>query len=189
MTAPAMTTGPCASLAARRASQSAPRPSSGSPPRGRRRTSWGASVNSALAYLAPSASHHRRDVATPALRSRAAGRSGSAPGRMAGYGRVLAWPPRCLELKRSRGGQLSPAQRALHPRLEAAGFPVAVVRCARGARCGGGGGIPSRKSCRMSLFRALAFTAVAWAWRSRAHGGGGGICFGRDVMTTTSTGY
>jgi hypothetical protein len=33
-----------------------------------------------------------------------------------------------LELKRSRGGQLSPAQRALHPRLEAAGFPVAVVR-------------------------------------------------------------
>jgi hypothetical protein len=33
-----------------------------------------------------------------------------------------------LELKRSRGGQLSPAQKALHPRLEAAGFPVAVVR-------------------------------------------------------------
>ena len=33
-----------------------------------------------------------------------------------------------LELKRSRGGHLSPAQKALHPRLEAAGFPVAVVR-------------------------------------------------------------
>jgi hypothetical protein len=33
-----------------------------------------------------------------------------------------------LELKRSRGGQLSPAQKALHPRLEAAGFPVQVVR-------------------------------------------------------------
>lgn len=31
-----------------------------------------------------------------------------------------------LELKRSRGGYLSPAQRALHPRLEAAGHPVAV---------------------------------------------------------------
>ena len=40
------------------------------------------------------------------------------------HGRVVL-----LELKRSRGGQLSPAQRALHPRLEAAGFPVAVVRC------------------------------------------------------------
>jgi hypothetical protein len=33
-----------------------------------------------------------------------------------------------LELKRGRGGALSEAQRALHPRLEAAGFPVAVVR-------------------------------------------------------------
>ena len=31
-----------------------------------------------------------------------------------------------LELKRERGWQLSPAQRALHPRLAAAGFPVAV---------------------------------------------------------------
>ena len=33
-----------------------------------------------------------------------------------------------LELKRSRYGVLSPAQRELHPRLAAAGFPVAVVR-------------------------------------------------------------
>jgi hypothetical protein len=33
-----------------------------------------------------------------------------------------------LELKRGRGGALSEAQRALHPRLAAAGFPVAVVR-------------------------------------------------------------
>ncbi len=31
-----------------------------------------------------------------------------------------------LELKRERGWALSPAQRALHPRLAAAGFPVAV---------------------------------------------------------------
>jgi hypothetical protein len=33
-----------------------------------------------------------------------------------------------LELKRERGGYLSPAQKQLHPRLAAAGFPVAVVR-------------------------------------------------------------
>ena len=33
-----------------------------------------------------------------------------------------------LELKRSRGGQLSPAQKELHPRLAANGFPVVVVR-------------------------------------------------------------
>ena len=32
-----------------------------------------------------------------------------------------------LELKRERGGYLSPAQRELHPRLAAAGFPVCVV--------------------------------------------------------------
>jgi hypothetical protein len=31
-----------------------------------------------------------------------------------------------LELKRERGGVLSPAQKALHPKLAAAGFPVAV---------------------------------------------------------------
>lgn len=33
-----------------------------------------------------------------------------------------------MELKRARHGTLSPAQRALHPRLEAAGFPVAICR-------------------------------------------------------------
>jgi hypothetical protein len=33
-----------------------------------------------------------------------------------------------LELKRARYGVLSPAQRALHPRLLHAGFPVAVCR-------------------------------------------------------------
>jgi len=33
-----------------------------------------------------------------------------------------------IELKRSRGGALSPAQRELHPQLAAAGFPVAVCR-------------------------------------------------------------
>jgi hypothetical protein len=32
-----------------------------------------------------------------------------------------------LELKRERGGYLSEAQRALHPRLAAAGFPVSVA--------------------------------------------------------------
>jgi hypothetical protein len=32
-----------------------------------------------------------------------------------------------LEFKRERGSYLSSAQRALHPRLAAAGFPVAVV--------------------------------------------------------------
>ena len=39
------------------------------------------------------------------------------------HGRVVL-----LELKRERLGALSPAQRALHPRLEATGFPVCVVR-------------------------------------------------------------
>ena len=33
-----------------------------------------------------------------------------------------------LELKRERGGALSPAQKVLHPQLAAAGFPVAVCR-------------------------------------------------------------
>lgn len=33
-----------------------------------------------------------------------------------------------IELKRARGGQLSPAQRELHPKLAVAGFPVAVCR-------------------------------------------------------------
>lgn len=33
-----------------------------------------------------------------------------------------------LELKRERLGACSPAQRALHPRMEAAGFPVVVCR-------------------------------------------------------------
>ena len=33
-----------------------------------------------------------------------------------------------LELKRARGGVLSPAQKLLHPRLDEAGFPVAVCR-------------------------------------------------------------
>jgi hypothetical protein len=33
-----------------------------------------------------------------------------------------------IELKRERRGVLSPAQRALHPRLAAAGFPVSICR-------------------------------------------------------------
>jgi hypothetical protein len=38
----------------------------------------------------------------------------------------VAWRSRLvlIELKRERYGALSPAQRALHPRLEVAGFPV-----------------------------------------------------------------
>lgn len=35
-----------------------------------------------------------------------------------------------IELKRSRYGALSPAQRSLHPRLAGAGFPVVVCRSA-----------------------------------------------------------
>lgn len=33
-----------------------------------------------------------------------------------------------VELKRERGGYLSPAQQLLHPRLAAAGFPVSICR-------------------------------------------------------------
>lgn len=50
-------------------------------------------------------------------------------------GAVAGWPDMgvfwngrlaLLELKRERGGVLSPAQKLLHPRLKDAGFPVAV---------------------------------------------------------------
>jgi hypothetical protein len=90
----------------------------------------GASVNSALAYLAPSDA-----IITAWDLSNA--RSAIEGGRKKRLGCLAGWPDMgvfwrgrlvLLELKRSRGGQLSPAQRALHPRLEAAGFPVAVVR-------------------------------------------------------------
>ena len=101
----------------------------------------GASVNSALAYLAPS------DCIITAWDLSNA-RSAIEGGRKKRLGCLAGWPDMgvfwrgrlvLLELKRSRGGQLSPAQRALHPRLEAAGFPVAVVRspCPKRSACGG----------------------------------------------------
>lgn len=52
-------------------------------------------------------------------------------GALAGWPDIgVLWDGRLalLELKRSRYGCLSPAQRALHPRLAAAGHPVSVVR-------------------------------------------------------------
>jgi hypothetical protein len=89
-----------------------------------------ASVNSAMAYLLPSDA-----VFTAWDLSNA--RNAIEGGRKKRLGCVAGWPD-CsvwwrgrvvlLELKRSRGGQLSPAQKVLHPRLEAAGFPVQVVR-------------------------------------------------------------
>jgi hypothetical protein len=89
-----------------------------------------ASVASAMAYLLPSDA-----IFTAWDLSNA--KSAVEGGRKKRMGCLAGWPD-CsiwwrgrvvlLELKRSRGGQLSPAQRALHPRLEAAGFPVAVVR-------------------------------------------------------------
>jgi hypothetical protein len=89
-----------------------------------------ASVASAMAYLLPSDA-----VFTAWDLSNA--RSAMEGARKKRLGCVAGWPD-CsiwwhgrvvlLELKRSRGGQLSPAQKALHPRLEAAGFPVCVVR-------------------------------------------------------------
>jgi hypothetical protein len=90
----------------------------------------GASVNSALAYLAPSDA-----IITAWDLSNA--RSAIEGGRKKRLGCLAGWPDMgvfwrgrlvLLELKRSRGGQLSPAQKALHPRLADAGFPVAVVR-------------------------------------------------------------
>jgi hypothetical protein len=89
-----------------------------------------ASVCDALRYLCPSDAI----VNTWELRNASSAVEG---GRRRRLGALPGWPDMgvfwqsrivLLELKRSRGGQLSPAQRALHPRLEAAGFPVAVVR-------------------------------------------------------------
>ena len=89
-----------------------------------------ASGAAAVGYLLPSAA-----VVTAWDLSNA--KSAIEGGRKKRLGCLAGWPD-CsiwwhgrvvlLELKRSRGGQLSPAQKALHPRLEAAGFPVAVVR-------------------------------------------------------------
>jgi hypothetical protein len=50
-----------------------------------------------------------------------------------------------LELKRSRYGALSPAQRVLHPRLSDAGFPVVVCRSVEEALAAvAAGGVPVR---------------------------------------------
>ena len=89
-----------------------------------------ASVADALRYLCPSDAV----VNTWELRNASSAIEG---GRRKRLGALPGWPDMgvfwqsrivFLELKRSRGGQLSPAQKLLHPRLEAAGFPVAVVR-------------------------------------------------------------
>jgi len=89
-----------------------------------------ASVYDALRYLCPSDAV----VNTWELRNASSAVEG---GRRKRLGALPGWPDMgvfwqsrivLLELKRSRGGQLSPAQKALHPRLEAAGFPVQVVR-------------------------------------------------------------
>ena len=89
-----------------------------------------ASVASAMAYLLPSdAVFTAWDLSN--ARSAMEGARKKRLGCVAGWADCgVFWRGRLvlLELKRSRGGQLSPAQKALHPRLEAAGFPVAVVR-------------------------------------------------------------
>jgi hypothetical protein len=89
-----------------------------------------ASVASAMAYLLPSDAvftawdlSNARSAMEGARKKRLGCVAGWADCGVFWHGRVVL-----LELKRSRGGQLSPAQKALHPRLEAAGFPVAVVR-------------------------------------------------------------
>ena len=89
-----------------------------------------ASVADALRYLCPSdavVNTWELRNASSAIEGARRKRLGALPGfpdcGVFWRGRLVL-----LELKRSRGGQLSPAQKALHPRLEAAGFPVAVVR-------------------------------------------------------------
>ena len=89
-----------------------------------------ASVWAALSYLCPSDAV----VNTWELRNASSAIEGARRKRL---GALPGWPDIgvlwrgrlvLLELKRSRGGQLSPAQKLLHPRLDATGFPVAVVR-------------------------------------------------------------
>ena len=89
-----------------------------------------ASVWAALSYLCPSDAV----VNTWELRNASSAIEGARRkrlGALAGWPDIgVLWRGRLvlLELKRSRGGQLSPAQKLLHPRLDATGFPVAVVR-------------------------------------------------------------
>ena len=89
-----------------------------------------ASVADALRYLCPSdavVNTWELRNASSAIEGARRKRLGALPGfpdcGVFWRGRLVL-----LELKRSRGGQLSPAQKALHPRLEAAGFPVCVCR-------------------------------------------------------------
>jgi hypothetical protein len=89
-----------------------------------------ASVWAALSYLCPSdavVNTWELRNASSAIEGARRKRLGALPGfpdcGVFWRGRLVL-----LELKRSRGGQLSPAQKALHPRLADAGFPVAVVR-------------------------------------------------------------
>jgi hypothetical protein len=91
-----------------------------------------ASVADALRYLCPSDAV----VNTWELRNASSAIEGARRKRL---GALPGWPDLgvfwrgrvvLLELKRSRGGALSPAQKALHPRLEATGFPVVVCRSA-----------------------------------------------------------
>ena len=87
-------------------------------------------VADALRYLCPSDAV----VNTWELRNASSAVEG---GRRKRLGALPGWPDMgvfwagrvvLLELKRERHGQLSPAQRALHPRLAAAGHPVSVCR-------------------------------------------------------------
>ena len=87
-------------------------------------------VADALRYLCPSDAV----VNTWELRNASSVVEG---GRRKRLGALPGWPDMgvfwagrvvLLELKRERHGQLSPAQRALHPRLAAAGHPVSVCR-------------------------------------------------------------
>jgi hypothetical protein len=87
-----------------------------------------AAVAHALAVLLPSDAV----LNTWELRNAASAAEGARRKRL---GALPGWPDMgvffrgravLLELKRQRGGYLSDAQKALHPRLAAAGFPVAV---------------------------------------------------------------
>jgi hypothetical protein len=86
------------------------------------------SVRDGVTYLAPSDAI----FVTWELRNAASAAEGARRKRL---GALAGWPD-CgvwwrgrvvlIELKRERGWALSPAQKALHPRLAANGFPVAV---------------------------------------------------------------
>jgi len=87
-------------------------------------------VRHALAVLAPS----EAVINTWELRNAASAIEGARRKRL---GALPGWPDlgvfwqghvALLELKRRRHGQLSAAQRELHPRLAAQGFPVSVCR-------------------------------------------------------------